>query len=100
MVFEIYRPRSSNQNRVALTKHHIRLGNELARKIDSDQVEIAFDKENKVLRIRAVNEGGMKLSNNKIGARGVFRYFGLEKVRGSFKAEYDENEKAIYVYLE
>lgn len=97
MAFEVYKPRSSRENVVALTKHHIRLGRKLADKLNSDRVEIAYDREKNKLRIKGVDEGGMMLNKNKIGARGIFKYFNIEDKKGNFAAEYDEKEKAVFV---
>lgn len=99
MAFEVYRPRSSGENLVAITKHHIRMGNKLASKLKGGQVEVAYDKDSNKLRIRGINEGGMKVNKNKIGARGIFKYFGIGDLKGSFAAEYDEGENSIFVDL-
>lgn len=99
MAFEVYRPRSSNENLVSITKHHIRLGNKMADKFNGAQVEVAYDKDTNKLRIRSVDDGGMKITNNKIGARGIFKYFNLEGLKGNYPVELDENDNAIYVNL-
>lgn len=99
MPFEIYRPRSSRENVVALTKHHIRIGGKLMDKLGCNRVEVAFDREKNRLRIKGVEDGGMILNKNKIGARGIFKYFDLENKKGSYPAEYNEKEKAIFVNL-
>jgi len=41
----------------------------------------------------------MKIGKNKIGAKGIFSYFGLEGIKSSFDTEFNEKEKAIYVDL-
>ncbi|MCL2336508.1 MAG: hypothetical protein FWC60_03695 [Firmicutes bacterium] len=99
MSFEVYRPRSTRDNMVALTKHHIRLGGKLAEKLGSGRVEVAYDKETGKLRIRGVKEGGMLLNKNKIGARGIFSFFNIEDKKGNYRADYDEKTKVVYVYL-
>jgi len=99
MAFEVYMPRSSSDNRVALTKHHIRLGNRMAGYLKSDRVEVAYDKKSGKLRVRGIKEGGIKISKNKIGAQGIFKYFSLDK-KGSYPAEYIEKEDAIYVQID
>jgi len=98
LVFETYKPRSSNENSVAITKHHIRIGNKLASQIKGDRIEIAFDKDSNTLRIQGTNEG-MKVTKNKIGARGIFKYFNLEETKGNFTAEYNADDNAVYVDL-
>jgi len=99
MAFEVYRPRSSSENMVSITKHHIRLGNTLADKIKGERVEVAYDKDTNKMRIMEVAEGGMKISNGKIGASGVFKFFDIQNKKGSFKAEFNETENAIFVQL-
>ncbi|TYO93352.1 hypothetical protein [Desulfallas thermosapovorans] len=99
MAFEVYKPRSSKDNVVAFTKHHIRLGVKLADKLKGDRVEVAYDRETQQLRIKAVAEGGLLLNKNKIGARGIFKFFDLEGKRGNFDAEFNPEDKAIYVNL-
>lgn len=99
MAFEVYRPRSSRENVVALTKHHIRLSGKLVNKLGTDRVEVAYDRDANKLRIRGIEDGGLMINKNKIGARGVFKYFDLEGKRGNFAAVYDEKEKAIFVDL-
>ncbi|AGL01102.1 hypothetical protein [Desulfoscipio gibsoniae] len=99
MAFEVYIPRSSGENLVSITKHHIRLGNKMADKLNGDQVEVAYDKDTNKLRIRGVDEGGIKVTKNKIGARGIFNYFDIDVLKGSFVAEYDQEDNAVYVDL-
>ncbi|HBX22557.1 MAG TPA: hypothetical protein DEF34_02805 [Desulfotomaculum sp.] len=99
MAFELYVPRKSGDNLVAITKHHIRIGNRLMDMLDADHVQVAYDKATNKLRIQGVNEGGMKIGKNKVGAKGIFNYFGLEGLKGSFASEFNEKEKAVYVDL-
>ena len=99
MAFEIYRQRSARENMVALTKHHIRLGGRLAQKIGSRRVEVAYDKDTGNLRITGVEDGGMLLNKNKIGARGIFTYFNIESKKGTYHAVFNEQENAVYVDL-
>ncbi|AGL03358.1 hypothetical protein [Desulfoscipio gibsoniae] len=97
MAFEVYKPRSSRENVVAFTKHHIRLGVKLAAKLSSNRVEVAYDRDTQELRIKAVNEGGLLLNKNKIGARGIFKFFDLEGKKGNYEARFDPQEEAIFV---
>ncbi|KAF1085697.1 hypothetical protein SPSYN_01843 [Sporotomaculum syntrophicum] len=99
MAFEVYRPRSTSENIVAITKHHIRLGTKIAGLLKGDQVEIAYDKETNKLRIRSVDEAGMKVTKNKIGAKGVLNYFDLNVAKGNYAAEFNPEEIAVYVDL-
>ena len=99
MAFEVYIPRKSGDNLVSITKHHIRIGNRLMNMLDADHVQVAYDKDTNKLRIQGVNEGGLKIGKNKVGARGIFNYFGIEGLKGSFFAEFADKEKAVYVDL-
>ncbi|KJS12248.1 MAG: hypothetical protein VR67_09975 [Peptococcaceae bacterium BRH_c8a] len=98
MTFEVYVPRSNDANVVTITKHHIRIGNKLLGKIKGDRVEIAYDRDSNKLRIRGLDEGGLILSGNKIGATGVFKYFELDE-RGNFQAEFNDKDNSIHVDL-
>jgi hypothetical protein len=100
MTFEVYKPRSSKEDMVTFTKHHIRLGAKLAGKLGSDRVEVAYDKDTQRLRIKAVDEGGLLLNKNKIGARGIFRYFDLEGKKGNYEAKFEPKEEAIFVDMQ
>jgi len=84
---------------VSITKHHIRLGHKMADKLSGDLVEVAYDKENNKLRIRNAEEDGMKMTNNKIGARGILNYFDISAVKGNFGAEFNPEDNAVYVDL-
>lgn len=99
LVYDVYQPRSSRENLVALTKHHIRLSKKLIDKLGYERVEVAYNKKDNKLRIRGLAEGGLILNKNKIGARGIFKYFDLEGKKGSYAAEYNEQEQAIFVDL-
>lgn len=99
MAFEVYKPRSSKEDVVAFTKHHIRLGVKLADKLSGDRVEVAYDRDTQQLRIKAVEDGGLLLNNNKIGARGIFKFFDLEGKKGNFEARFDPQEAAIFVNM-
>lgn len=98
MVFEVYKPRVTGENMVAITKHHIRIGPRLLSRLMGDDVEVAYDSDKNILRIKGVDEGGLKLSKTKIGAQGIFKYFNLD-VKGKYRAEFDEKEDAIFVDL-
>jgi len=97
--FEVYRPRSSSENLVSITKHHIRLGHKMAEQLNGDKVEVAYDKETNKLRIRNAEEDGLKMTNNKIGARGILNYFDISIVKGNFAAEFNPEDNAVYVDL-
>ncbi len=99
MAFEVYRPRSSSENLVSITKHHIRLGNKMADKLKGDQVEVAYDKDTNILRIRDTDGDGMKVTKNKIGSRGILNYFDINVAKGNYVAEYNPEDNAVYVDL-
>ena len=101
MVFETYAPRADKKNNsVAISKNHITLTLKLLEKMKSKDVELAYDSDNKVIRIKPVPDGkGLTISKtNKIGAKGFFSHFNLQ-VKGKYDGRYDEKDKAIYIQL-
>lgn len=102
MAFEVYKPRGEKSEKpplVSLSKNSVVLNKPAREKLGkADQIELAFDKDAKLIRIKAVNEGGQLLKKTKVFAKGFFNYFGINK-RGRFVANYDENEKAFFIKL-
>ncbi|MCL5780299.1 hypothetical protein P378_06965 [Desulforamulus profundi] len=97
MTFEVYYPRSENY--VSVSKNHITLNRNLVAKLNADHVELAFDRDSKVIRITAASpDSGLILNKTRIGAKGFLQYFGIDK-KGKFPATYNETEKSIYIQL-
>ena len=96
MRFEVYYPRSENY--VSVSKNHITLSRNLAAKLNADHVELAFDRDSKTIKITASPDSGLIFKNTRIGARGFLQYFGIES-KGKFPANFNEEEKSIYIEL-
>ncbi|MHB8157767.1 MAG: hypothetical protein ACYDEQ_10320 [Desulfocucumaceae bacterium] len=101
MSFEVYRPRGERAEKkpiVSLSKTSIVLNNVAREKLNSGRVEIAFDKQNNVIRVKGVTEGGMELKKTKMFGKGFFNQFGITQ-KGKFEAEYNSDENALYVKM-
>lgn len=84
---------------VIFSKNSIVLNKPAREKLgNTNQIELAYDKESNLIRIKAVSEGGQVLKKTKVFAKGFFNHFGIDK-RGKFPARYDENDKALYAKL-
>jgi hypothetical protein len=97
MPFEVYYPRSENY--VSVSKNHITLNRNLAARLNADHIELAFDREEKVIRITAASpDSGLIINKTRIGAKGFLQYFGID-TKGKFPATYNESENTIYIQL-
>ncbi len=97
MAFEVYKPRFEKEATVAISKNHLTLNKKLMDKLNTGYVELAFDPDTRTIKISASNNNnGLILNKNKIGARGFFKRFNIDK-KGKYSAVYHDNEKAIYV---
>lgn len=97
MAFEVYYPRS--ENFVSVSKNHITLNRNLVTKLDTDHVELAYDRDENVIRVSAASaDSGLIVNKTRIGAKGFLMYFGIEG-KGKFPATYNEAEKSIYIQL-
>lgn len=101
MGFEVYRPRGEKQEKapiVSLSKTSIVLNNVAREKLGTNRIELAFDPDNKTIRIRAVEEGGMEIRKTKVFGKGFFNQFGIMK-KGKFEARFEPDENALYVKI-
>lgn len=101
MGFEVYKPRGEKQEKAAiisLSKTSIVLNNVAREKLNTDRIELAFDREKNILRIKAADSGGMEVKKTKVFGKGFFNQFGISK-KGKFVAVFDEGEKALFVKL-
>ena len=97
MSFEVYKPRFEKESTVAVSKNHLTLNKQLAVKLDTSLVELAYDPDTKTIRIKpSNNENGLILNKNKIGAKGFFKHFNID-LKGKYCAVFDEKEKSVYV---
>jgi len=100
MSFEVYRPRGEKLEKapiVSLSKNSIVLNNVAREKLNSTNIELAYDKETGTVRI-AASDHGMPLKKTKVFGKGFYNQFSINK-RGKFKAEYNPEENALYVNL-
>jgi len=101
MAFEVYKPRGEKMEKiplVSLSKNSIVLNKTSREKLQTENVELAYDRETKTIRIKAVAEGQV-IRKTKLFARGFFKHFGINE-KGKFPAEYNAEESALYVKLE
>lgn len=100
MAFEVYKPRGGRNERIpviSLSKSSIVLNRVAREKLNSSNIEMAYDRENNIVRIKA-SENGVPLKKTKVFGKGFFNQFGISK-RGKFKAEFNPDERALYVDL-
>ncbi|HBV98049.1 MAG: hypothetical protein JL50_00920 [Peptococcaceae bacterium BICA1-7] len=101
MSFEVYRPRGERAEKkpvVSLSKTSVVLNNVAREKLGSSRVELAYDKQSNVIRIKGATEGGIELKKTKMFGKGFFNKFGITQ-KGKFEAEYNPDEDALYVKL-
>lgn len=97
MAFEVYKPRIKKGNVISLTKNHIVMKPDMIEKLDSNSVELAYDREKSIIRISpAEPETGFSINKNKIGARGFFKYFEIDS-KGKYPIKFEEEEKVILI---
>lgn len=73
--------------------------NSVAReRLNARRVELAFDREKEVIRIKGVNDGGMEIKKTKLFGKGFFTQFNIT-IKGKFEAEYDPDENALFVQI-
>lgn len=100
MAFEVYKPRGEKASKaplVTLSKNSIVLNKDARLKLNAEKVELAFDSDNRTIRVKA-SEDGQNIKKTKLFARGFYNHFNIN-VTGKYKAEYNENENALYVDL-
>lgn len=98
MAFKVYRPHIGDiSNSVNISKTHITISSDLKEKIKTNNVELAYDDEDGIIRIKPSNIG-VKIKNGKIGAAGFLRGFKID-VKGKFEANYNDQDQCIYVNI-
>lgn len=100
MAFEVYRSRAkTNNNEVRLSKSTLSLNTDIVEKFKSGRVELAYDRESKILKITPASEDqGIVLTKNRITIKGFLNDFGIDS-KGKFPYEYNEEDRAVYVEL-
>jgi len=102
MTFEVYKPRLEKAEKapiISFSKSSIVLNNVAREKLNSQHVELAYDGDEKTVRIRAVDDGGMQIKKTKVFGKGFFKHFNINP-RGKCESRFDENERAFYVHIE
>lgn len=101
MAFEIYKPRGERQEKapiVSLSKTSIVLNNVAREKLGTSRIELAYDRDTKIIRIRGVNDGGMEIKKTKVFGKGFFNQFEINK-KGKFEAKYDSTDNSLYARI-
>lgn len=101
MAFEIYKPRGERAEKapmVSFSKSSIVLNNVAREKLKAQHVELAYDKDTNLVRIRAVDDGGMQIKKTKVFGKGFFKHFGVNP-RGKYEARFDDADQSLYVKI-
>lgn len=102
MAFEVYKSRGEREEKlplVTLSKNSIVLNKQAREKLKAGNVELAYDRETRTIRIRAAENGGQTLKKTKVFGKGFFNYFDINK-KGKFPARFDEMDKSLIVNLD
>jgi len=102
MSFVVYQPtrrkKKEKQALVSFSKSSIVLNKVTRAKLNCIEVELAYDRENKVLRIKKQIGSRIKIKKTKIDGKTFFKFFDIQS-KGKYNAIFDENEEAVFVYL-
>ena len=77
MAFEVYKPRGERVPKlplITISKNSIVLNKHAREKLNTEKVELAYDKEKNVIRIKAT-EDGQNIKKTKVFSRGFFNHF-------------------------
>ncbi len=101
MVFIEYNPTRGGlrPGSAKLTKTHLILSPDMQEKIGEANVAVAYDSDEKILRLTPVESGGLKLTDGKLQSKGFTKYFGID-TKGLFDARWDDNEEAIFIVVD
>jgi hypothetical protein len=99
-MFEVYVPRTRGVKKevlpeIKISKQSIVLNKQARNLIQADSIELAYDRDNKTIRIRKAEEGGLNMKKTKVFARGFLEHFDIRE-KGKFKADYHEDENALF----
>ena len=100
-MFEVYVPRSREGKKkdlpeIKISKQSIVLNKTARNLIQADKLELAYDKDNRMIRLKKSDENGVTLKKTKIYAKGFLEHFHIQE-RGKCSADYREAENALYV---
>jgi len=103
--FEVFKPIPAKKNvpHIIMSKNGTLIFSAKCRKDFSIPnggfAEIAYNKENKVLRIKIAENGNCLLKNWRIFALGLYKYFNIESPGKYPFSQYDNEDKVYYVDL-
>jgi len=80
---------------VTLSKNAIKLNKMALDKLNSDTIEVAYDPDLRLIRLRAAKKG-FPVEKKKISGRAFFKHFNID-VQGKFPARYDEKGQCLLV---
>ncbi|MDI6906171.1 MAG: hypothetical protein QMC81_01610 [Thermoanaerobacterales bacterium] len=101
MAFIVFHPEQElklirrRQPIVTLSRGAIKLNKMALDKLNSDTVEVAYDPELQLIRLRAAKKG-FPIEKKKISGRAFFKHFNID-VLGKFPARYDEKGQCLLV---
>lgn len=102
MAFVVYKPRGEKAEKVPMvsfSKSSIVLNKVAREKLGAQYVELAYDRNSKTIRVRAVEEDGIQIKKTKVFGKGFFKYFDIN-LKGRYEAILDEQENALYVKVD
>ncbi|MGD0152859.1 MAG: hypothetical protein ABSC17_03710 [Thermacetogeniaceae bacterium] len=107
MAFEVYHARMGKDApkkklAVSLSKNSIVLNKIAREKLNyPEHIELAYDNDNNIIRIRPVNNdnGGLPVKKTKLFARSFYKYFHINVGKGKYNADFIPEENALYVSL-
>jgi len=102
MAFEVYKPRGERSEKlplVSLSKNSLVMNTKAREKLNKPAVvELSFDKENNIIRIRQ-GKDGLSVKKTKVFAKGFFNHFKISS-KGRYVAVFVESDNALYVNLD
>lgn len=98
MAWQVFKPRSTPEMYVALSKHHFTMSPKAASMLNAGKVLLYYDDETKRIKIAKAKDEGFTVTKNKILANRFRTHFGIE-AKGKYPCEYDEDEKALIIDL-
>jgi hypothetical protein len=97
MAFEVYKP-YEKEMKVKISKNIIVLDRLTLENFKTKTIELAYDKDKRIIKIQPSKNGHVLGNQKKIYAKGFFNSFNINK-RGLFGAQYDKKKDTLYVYL-
>jgi flagellar hook protein FlgE len=100
-MFEVYVPRSREAKKIAIpevkiSKQSIVMNKNARNLLRAERLELAYDEDNRTIRIKRAEENGINIKKTKVYAKGFLEHFNIQE-KGRFMADYKEDEDALYV---